>query len=239
MSKYSKQVAIWAGFAMAVGTFSITLPSLAAPNQYQKNVDRMDAVLKTRPNDEAAHYYRAVSLQYMDEFKRAKQDYEWVVTNGKNPAFRQQSLTALDGLMRTLYGVGAGGGRTGGTVAAAAAATPVTTAKSSSVTKIASASGPKPKVYEFYTDWCHVCKSHASEYEELQGECSKQVDFQRLNAEDSANTDLVQKYGVKAYPTFVMVDPNGKAVFNEAGGYSKAALIDLMGDKLGVKMPPG
>jgi thiol-disulfide isomerase/thioredoxin len=243
MFKNSKQVALaaCATIALTVGSIANTAPgNAAAPSAYQKNVDRMDVVLKSKPNDEAAHYYRAVSLQYMGEYKRAKSDYEWVVNNGRNPAFRQQSTIGLQGLMRTLYGVGMSAAPTGGSSIASAppAASPAgAPAKTiAAATKIASAPGPKPKVYEFYTDWCHVCKSHASEYEELQGESSSKVDFQRLNAEDPANSDLVQKFGVHAYPTFVMVDPSGKAVFNEAGGYGKSQLIDLMGEKLGVKI---
>jgi thiol-disulfide isomerase/thioredoxin len=241
MYRKLKQVAFALGttVALTVNSLANIAPAFCAPSPYQKNVDRMDAVLQTRPNDEAAHYYRAVSLQYMGEYKRAKSDYEWVVNNGRNPAFKQQSNMALEGLMRSLYGVGAGSGHTGGTAAVSTPPTEKTAsavAKSTTATKVASAVGAKPKVYEFYTDWCHVCKSHASEYEELQGEVSSKVDFQRLNAEDPNNSDLVQKFGVHQYPTFVMVDPSGKSVFNEAGGYGKAQLIDLMGDKLGVKI---
>ena len=87
-------------------------PGSSSQTNYQKNVQLMDAVLKSKPNDEAAHFYRAVSLQYMGEYKRAKLDYDWVVTNGRNPRFKEQSNQALQGLMRTLYGVGVSG-RTG------------------------------------------------------------------------------------------------------------------------------
>jgi thiol-disulfide isomerase/thioredoxin len=238
MYKKSQQTAVAIGAMVLI----VCLPGHANPGSssqtnYQKNVDRMDAVLKAKPNDEAAHYYRAVSLQYMGEYQKAKVDYDWVVNNGRNPAFKQQSNLALQGLMKTLYGVGAGG-RTGGTgtVAAAPSAQPSPTTKTAAKTKIASSGGGKPKVYEFYTDWCRVCQAHASEYEELKGEVSSKVDFQKLNAEDPSNSELVQKFSVQAYPTFVFVDGNGKAVFNQAGGYAKGDLKQLMGEKLGIQL---
>jgi thiol-disulfide isomerase/thioredoxin len=238
MFKQSIQVALTLNVVLAVALGSITNAAFGSnsASAYQKNVERMDAVLRTKPNDESAHYYRAVSLQYMGEYQRAKSDYDWVVNNGRNPAFRQQSTLALQGLMKTLYGVGVGGARSGGTVNTAAVQPPVKDKEKDKATKVAAATGPKPKVYEFYTDWCHVCMAHASEYEELQGEVSGKVDFQRLNAEDPANSDLVQKFGVHAYPTFVMVDGNGKAVFNEAGGYAKNDLKEIMVKNLGVKL---
>lgn len=236
MFKHSIQVAFTVGSALAVVLWSITnvAPSSASTSAYQKNVDQMTTVLRTKPNDEAAHYYRAVSLQYMGEYQRAKSDYEWVVSNGRNPTFRTQANLGLQGIMKTLYGVGMGSAKTGGTASTTVAQAPV----KQTTTKIASAAvgGGKPKMYEFYTSWCHVCNAHASEYEELQGEVSSKVDFQRLNAEDPANSDLVTKYSVHAYPTFVMVDGGGKAVFNEAGGYDKSSLKDIMGERLGVKL---
>jgi len=237
MFKQSIQVAFALSSALAVALCSVTYaaPDSGSLYAYQKNVERMDAVLRTKPNDESAHYYRAVSLQYMGEYKLAKTDYEWVLNNGRNPTIRQQSTLALQGIMKSLYGVGMDSARTGGTAHAAAIQAPAK-ATTIATTKIASAGGGKPKMYEFYTDWCRVCKAHASEYEELQGEVSSKVDFQRLNAEDPANSDLVQKFGVQAYPTFVMVDANGKAVFNQAGGYAKSDLKDIMGDRLGVKL---
>jgi thioredoxin-related protein len=43
------------------------------------------------------------------------------------------------------------------------------------------------------------------------------VQFKRINAEDSANAALVQKYNIHAYPTLVYVDSSGKVLLNQAG----------------------
>lgn len=76
---------------------SAVLADPAKPN-YAANLARLDQVLKSNPNDESAHYYRAVSLQYLGKYEQARQEYEWVAFHSKNPTLVKYSNTALRAL---------------------------------------------------------------------------------------------------------------------------------------------
>lgn len=69
--------------------------AVTAAEDYQANVAKYDAIIRQRPNDESAHYYRAISFQYLGQYTRAKADYEWVVTEAKNPTLVQYANSAL------------------------------------------------------------------------------------------------------------------------------------------------
>lgn len=82
---------------------SLMVPTFAqsAKTDYAADLAKMDEVLKTKPNNESAHYYRAVALQNLGQYQRAKADYEWVTRNSKNPTLVQYSTMALRALSAT------------------------------------------------------------------------------------------------------------------------------------------
>ena len=75
-------------------------PALAQNSRpdYEANVTKMTDVLKTKPNDDSAHYYRAVALQNLGQYQQAKLDYQWVSTHSKNPTLLRYSAAALQSL---------------------------------------------------------------------------------------------------------------------------------------------
>lgn len=89
---------------------------------------------------------------------------------------------------------------------------------------------------DFYTTWCGPCKKMANEVFPL-----KEVgDFMnpkfvcvKFDAEKEG-VELAKKYGVNAYPTFVVVDPNGNAVGEFKGSMSP----DVLKDKIAVALNP-
>ncbi|CAM6006268.1 unnamed protein product [Sphagnum balticum] len=159
----------WLALLVCASLISLS-PVLAAPD-YKANVAKLDALLNAKPNDESAHYYRAVSLQYLGEFRRAKADYDWVISKGHNTGFRKYSQSALLGLNRSLYG------SEGPTAKSTSVnSTPIATAsKAVAALATVSHSGSKPQIYEFYTDWCSTCKAHEEEYSQLQNEVSSKL----------------------------------------------------------------
>ena len=229
-TQHSNNQARFAWLVLLISALLISLSPVSAAPDYKANVAKLDAVIKAKPNDESAHYYRAVSLQYLGEYRTAKADYDWVISNGRNPGFRQYSQTAVQGLNRVLYGSGVPTAQRNSTGSTAIA----TTSKPAPTLATVSHSGSKPQVYEFYTDWCHVCKAHEEEYSQLQNEVSSKVDFKRLNAEDPANADLTKKFTVEAYPTFVFVDTSGNCVFNKAGGFDAGYLKQVISEKFNI-----
>jgi thioredoxin-related protein len=47
---------------------------------------------------------------------------------------------------------------------------------------------------------------------DLQHNCSKNVDFVRINVDDSANEAVSRKYGVSSIPQYFLLDSSGKVV---------------------------
>ena len=68
----------------------------------------------------------------------------------------------------------------------------------------------KPVIVFFYTDWCGFCQRFVPTYHKL----SKDKDIKKnfaiayVNCEDSANSKLVEEYGVQGYPSVYVVDKN-------------------------------
>lgn len=83
---------------------------------------------------------------------------------------------------------------------------------------------------DFYTDWCGPCKLMAAQvfpmkemgdYFNPKYICIKQNAGKGGDGEKSA-----EKFGVKAYPTFVILDGNGELVHMFAGGVPDVSFID-------------
>ncbi len=80
------------------------------------------------------------------------------------------------------------------------------------------------KLVEFYTTWCMYCKNQRIELEEL-----KDADMWIgiVDADESPN--IVQKYGVKGFPTFVLLK-DGDKIAEFVGFHTKSQLLNkLMG----------
>lgn len=72
---------------------------------------------------------------------------------------------------------------------------------------------------DFYTDWCGPCKKMASEVfpqKNVGDYMNKNFVSLKLNAE-TEGAELAKKYGVAAYPTFIILDADGKQVAKVTG----------------------
>jgi len=79
---------------------------------------------------------------------------------------------------------------------------------------------------DFYTQWCGPCKSMAKNIfpqKEVGDFFNEKFVCLQLDAENPAEgKNYTERYDVKAYPTFVIVDPalDNKVIYNHAGGNS-------------------
>jgi len=78
----------------------MTTAALADPAKpdYATSLARWEQVIKSNPNNDSAHYYKAVSLQYLGKYEQARQEYEWVAFHSKNPTLVKYSNTAIRAL---------------------------------------------------------------------------------------------------------------------------------------------
>lgn len=73
---------------------------------------------------------------------------------------------------------------------------------------------------DFYTEWCGPCKRMSKEVFSQQeaGEYFNRTFIAlKLDAEKGEGPELAKKYAVKAYPTFVVLSPDGTEVYRTSG----------------------
>ena len=75
----------------------------------------------------------------------------------------------------------------------------------------------QPTLVWFHADWCHVCQQIKPDVVDLGQEFEGRVKFVRLNVDDSASRAALQRYGVRATPTFVLLDAAGQLRGNVPG----------------------
>lgn len=78
----------------------------------------------------------------------------------------------------------------------------------------ASRTDGKPLVLQFYTSWCGACKRFDSTIlpDPAVEQALEDVSFVRYDAESSAGSVHAKRYGVSAFPTFIVVDADGEPV---------------------------
>lgn len=77
-----------------------------------------------------------------------------------------------------------------------------------------------PVILDFWAQWCGPCKHMKPIFEKLAGK-HKHVRFVTIDTDALQDKDLMKKYGVDAFPTFVFIDANGKVVDTQQGGSSE------------------
>ena len=91
----------------------------------------------------------------------------------------------------------------------------------------------KPVFLDFYTQWCAPCKwmeedvfSHRNVYEYY----NDNIISMKVDAEKGEGPDLVTKYKVTGYPTFIYIDTKGN-VLEQYSGMTTISTIVGMGER--------
>lgn len=82
------------------------------------------------------------------------------------------------------------------------------------------------KLVEFYTTWCMYCKNQRIELEEL-----KDSDMWIGLVDGDESPAIVQKFGIKGFPTFVLLK-NGEKIAEFVGFHQKSQLLNRLMDYL-------
>lgn len=77
----------------------------------------------------------------------------------------------------------------------------------------------KPVMADFYTDWCGFCKRMDREVLSQPAIIKTLAGFEAVKVDGEARADLVDRYGIRGYPTFLFVDADGRELYR-ASGYS-------------------
>ena len=190
--------------ARADAAFDAAVKSYKSRN-FREAVAQFTALKNANPKNATIHYYLALSYQGVGNRSGAKSEYEWIVANDRT----QLKSMAEKGLQIV--------GGSGGSVSVSGSSSASDPGNVAGAPPAAASSGPKVKtIIDFYTTWCGPCKKFEPIFDEVKRKYPD-ITFKRLDAEDSANADLVERYGVKAYPTIVKLDGGGKVLSNSAG----------------------
>lgn len=84
----------------------------------------------------------------------------------------------------------------------------------------------QPTLVWFHADWCHVCQQVKPEVVELGREFEGKVKFVRLDVDDRESQAAVRRYGVRATPTFVLLDTTGEVRGNVPGWPGYQAFVN-------------
>ncbi|APR76798.1 Cytochrome c-type biogenesis protein CcdA [Minicystis rosea] len=97
----------------------------------------------------------------------------------------------------------------------------------------------KPRLIEFESAHCTVCKRMAPLVEELEARCTKEADtVLRIQVDHPQGQALAAHYGVRFVPTFIGVDAAGQEVDRAVGELPREHLASLLGDVRGEACPP-
>lgn len=173
--------------------------------KYSQALSQFETFSKCNPADVMSHYYMALCYQGMNQFALASQQFQWVARYSPESRLRQMAQVGLNQLSQA-------GGRRNYTPTGYS----LVSAKGPAPTRVQGA-GSVSKVLEFYTTWCGVCKRFEPVFDETKSKFNRSISFEQLDAEDSANEGLVQRYNIKAYPTLVFLDRSGNVLLNKAG----------------------
>lgn len=78
------------------------------------------------------------------------------------------------------------------------------------------------KLVEFYTTWCMYCRNQRIELEEFK---DSDIWIGIVDGDESPN--LVKKYGIQGYPTFVLLK-DGEKIAEFVGFHQKSQLLDKL-----------
>jgi cytochrome c-type biogenesis protein len=92
----------------------------------------------------------------------------------------------------------------------------------------------KPRLLEFESAHCAVCKRMAPVVKELEQRCAVDADtIVRVHVDDAQGEALAERYGVRALPTFLGVDDRGDEVERSVGELPGARLERMLAEVRG------
>ena len=196
--------------------------------RYLQALREFQVACQNSPNDASCHYYLGLCYQSTNQLAPAVTQFQWVILYGRDPNLKTEARLGLEQIDRLREA-----GNLANTALNSAKSSPTPQAVSASAT--VKSDEPKfvhgrMKVIEFKTKWCHVCKSFDPVFEETRrnSKYTANCDFKRLDAEEEANFELVQKYSITRFPTIICADSSGKQIFRFSGGTDAAGLARML-----------
>ena len=86
-----------------------------------------------------------------------------------------------------------------------------------------------PVFVEFFSNSCTACLASQPIVKSLEGEMDEDVEFLKLNVQDTLASQLVRDYRAYLTPTFVVIGRDGEIVWRQSGGLlDKTAALEAL-----------
>jgi len=196
---------------------------LYTSGKYAQSLPFLETAVRENPYDPSRHYYLGLCYQALKQNGLARQQLEWVAKNSRDLTIKSYAEKAVASMVAA---------RTSGSgsalVSTSQASSPVASTPVANEASRIKQLG-RCKVLMFETSWCHYCHEFAPQFDQAAEKYRSSMDFQHVDAEDSGNQELKQKYGVKSYPRLVYLDGKGNLLYNEGRGDFDERLRQLTG----------
>jgi len=98
----------------------------------------------------------------------------------------------------------------------------------------------KPMLVDFYTEWCGPCKQMEKTVfpdDSVQTVLKTRFILAKINGDDPVLGDTLKKqFGIRAYPTYIILSPTGKERRRHIGFMVKENLIKWLNDSAGIQI---
>lgn len=82
-------------------------------------------------------------------------------------------------------------------------------------------------LYDFWAEWCGPCKVMHPIVEEIEKTFTDKIKVIKIDVDDPANKEMVEKYQIGAMPTYI-IEKKGQVVNSFVGAQSKTVLVDAL-----------
>jgi thioredoxin-like negative regulator of GroEL len=197
--------------------------------RYLQALNEFQAADRESPNDPTVHYYLGLCYQASNQLAKAATQFQWVIIYGSDPNLKSGARLGLEQIDRLRASV-----NVQNTHLTKSSSVQIASANSTAKKDTPKFVRGRMKVIEFKTKWCHVCKTFDPVFDETthNSKYSSNCDFKRLDAEEEANFELVQKYSITRFPTIICADSAGRQIFRFAGGTDAAGLERMLDQSL-------
>lgn len=226
--KTIREVKAWAAL-LALAITTLILPAPAANPTYNQAVadynagkygqaaTEFESLKSSYPTNALTRYYLALTRQALGHFDKAKEEYQWVASNG-DARLRAMALQGMQRLGKTNSFVPSSNAK-GGTPMAGDYIPPFAnsagSSSSSSGAQTNTHAGAKVKtILKFTAPWCGPCQAFRPIFDQVKTQFND-VTFEEIDFDSSP--DLKAKYSVTNIPHLVFLDAGGKVLFSRAG----------------------
>lgn len=177
--------------------------------KYGQAASAFESLKTSYPSNALTRYYLALTRQALGHFDKAKEEYQWVATNG-DARLRAMALQGMQRMGKTKSFVASSSTSSIPSAASMAAAS----ARAAATQTNTHAGATVKTILKFTAPWCATCQKFAPNFNAVK---SKFNDISFEDVDFDSSPDMRAKYNVSATPHIVFLDGNGKVLYSRVG----------------------